>query len=315
VAVVGDLQGTLFVETLLGREQNHRETDMLVRQLGGESARATVLLGDLVTWGASKKDWDRFDELAGKLPGRLLPVRGNHDYFGFGDGAEVSWQCRFPWFRKTPWYSMSWGRIGLLFVDSNLEELSPTARVAEQLWYDAVLHNYEHNPQILGTVVILHHAPFTGNPNAQSGLKALRDTFVSPFCQHPKALAMLAGHAHGYERYARACGKREVQFIVSGGGGGPRPVKTPCFDDACLAAGCCDPSSRPLHYLLLTQRPDELVVTVQAQRVRPTDGPLEVVRIPLHAPGALAPVVTTCGHEASTPVTECRWKTPLRITE
>src|SRR4030095_4798057 len=45
--------------------------------------------------------------------------------------------------------------------------------------------------------------------------RAVQRTFVPPFLQSPKTLAMVAGHVHSYERYTRS-GKT---FLVTGGGG------------------------------------------------------------------------------------------------
>jgi hypothetical protein len=255
IAVVGDLQGLLFAERLIGRSDNGEETAELVCQMGQERVGATVLLGDLVTFGSSVDAWERFDESANRLSGVLLPVRGNHDLMGNEADSDHAWVSRFPWFDRQPWYAVKWNQLGLVFLDSNLEKLEPIAQVAEQFWYQRVLDHFEWDPSVRGVVVFLHHAPFTANPNTQSGLRSLREAFVEPFCAHEKTLAMISGHAHDYERYDTKCGKRRVEFIVSGGGGGPAPKWVrPYYDDACLAAGRCEPDGRPMHYLVLKQQ-------------------------------------------------------------
>ncbi len=311
MVVVGDLQGTHQVESLvLRREDNRRETEALVCQMGGEGQGATALLGDLVTWGSSEDSWRHFDELASRIQGTLLPVRGNHDYLGLNEEAREQWLRRFPWFEQASWYSVKWNRLGLVFLESNLGELPVAAQTAQRHWYERVLAEFEQDPLVSGILVFLHHAPYTNNPNAQGGLDDLRKAFVAPFCRSTKVLAMVAGHAHGYERFAKPCGDRESLFIVSGGGGGPRPVESTCFDDECLASGCCESSSRPLHYLVLQQRPKGLEVTVQAQRTKTADGVLEVVQIPFRDQSEFAPVTSSCSGRSARQVTECPWQAP-----
>ena len=55
----------------------------------------------------------------------------------------------------------------------------------------------------------------------------MRSDIVKIFCDSNKAMLMVSGHAHGYERFENVqdpfgCANT-LQFIVSGGGGGPRP--------------------------------------------------------------------------------------------
>jgi hypothetical protein len=280
LAVVGDLQAPLFVERLF-REDNGPEADALVCQLGGESPLATVLLGDLVNSGGSEDAWERFDGFASRIGGVLFPVRGNHDYAGGAAGARRAWLRRFPWFDGQPWYSVAWQRVGLVFLDSNLDRLDPAVLSAEKQWYEEKLGALQADREIEGIVVFLHNAPFTVNPNAQQRLESLRETFVSPLCRHDKALAMITGHAHGYERYSRPCGDRAIEFVVSGGGGGPRPrLARPLYEDACFASGCCDTNVRPLHYLRIEQQSWGLEITAQALRTGAQPGVLDIVRVP-----------------------------------
>jgi hypothetical protein len=295
LAVIGDLQGTLLWERFF-REDNGHDAARLVCQLGGESPQATVLLGDLVDWGSFDDSWERFDELMRRVGGVFLPVRGNHDYLGVPASAQNAWLRRFPWFDRRPWYSVKWNRVGLVFVDSNLERLRPFARDAERCWYERTLEALNQDPEIEGIVVFLHHAAYTGNPNAQNDLDALRDAFVTPFCRYPKGLAMIAGHAHGYERYARTCGEQTVQFVVSGGGGGPRPgLVCPDYHDECLASGSCEPSFRPLNYLLVGQDDEGIDITARPLSTDGALGVLDFVRIPFPPPAqSLLPESKVC---------------------
>jgi predicted phosphodiesterase len=280
VGVLGDLQGLLPAERLF-REDNTRETRTLVCQLGQEPLDVVVLLGDLVNWGSSEARWKDFDELMTRTRAKLLPVRGNHDLMGDAAQARRAWLRRFRWFAQSRWYEVDWSRLGLLFLDSNLTRMGQAEQLAEHDWYERELDRLEQDRQIQGIVVFLHHAPYTLNPNAQKGLEALRKAFVDPLCAHSKALVMISGHAHGYERYAGICHTRWTQFIVSGGGGGPRPkLAHPIYDDACLAAGCCDPSERPMHYLSVTQFPWGVSIVAQTLKSSGHAGVLDVVRLP-----------------------------------
>jgi hypothetical protein len=285
LAVIGDLQTPLPWERLF-REDNGHDAARLVCQLGGESPQATVLLGDLVNWGSSRSSWEYFDDLMRRVGGVLLPVRGNHDYWGLPAGARNAWVGHFPWFEHERWYWVKWHRVGLVFVDSNRGRLGRSTRAKEEYWYEQTLFSLQKNPEIEGIVVFLHHPPYTNNPNARNDLPRLRYAFVEPFCRYPKGLAMIAGHAHGYERYAKPCGERTVQFVVSGGGGGPRPgLVCPEYRDECLASGCCEPSFRPLNYLLVGQDDEGIDITA---RPLSADGKLEVldfVRIPFDVRG------------------------------
>jgi hypothetical protein len=195
-----------------------------------------------------------------------------------------------------------------VFVESNLGELPAAEQAAEQSWYERVLDQFEQDPLVSGIVVLEHHAPYTLNPNAQGGLDELRNRFVEPLCRRSKVLVMISGHAHGYERYAKPCGSRTIQFVVSGGGGGPRPDTPPCFDDECLASGCCEPSSRPLHYLVLQQQPKGLEITVQAQRTSAENGVVETVWLPFRDEKGVSVVTSSCGRQRANPVTECPWQ-------
>ena len=115
-----------------------------------------------------------------------------------------------------------------------------------------------------------------------SDLKTRKDV-VTIFCETRKALVMVTGHAHGYERFenvndSMSCSRhlnlndnltykgindlrsQPIQFIVSGGGGGPRPTK--------LRKDYLDsfkgPSPRPFNFLIVGSSEDGMKISVQS---------------------------------------------------
>ena len=75
--------------------------------------------------------------------------------------------------------------------------------------------------------VLAHHPPFTNSPIVR-GEESVRETFLPSFLGSSKTVAFVSGHAHGLEHFRRD-GK---EFLVSGGGGGPRPTVS-------SEQGCC----------------------------------------------------------------------------
>jgi hypothetical protein len=185
-----------------------------------------VMVGDLVSWGGSSGRWREFDDRSRDLHARGIPalaVPGNHDYWG--DDELRLYFAHFPEIRGQRWYERRFGPLGMIFVDSNAGPLGPAAWDVQRRWYEGALERLQSEESVAAILVFLHHAPFTNSTIVDDDADVLR-TFVPPFLKNEKALAMLTGHAHGYERFARE-GK---SFIVTGGGGGPRG-RLLCGDD------------------------------------------------------------------------------------
>ena len=128
--VIGDLQGTLPEEQMIGRENNDLERWQLLPEVARTNPAFVVMLGDLVSWGASAAEWDDFDEHTDALRRMGIPVfavPGNHDYFG-GDRlrhyfAPLPTHSRFALVRAPLWptrhdlpgqqcRSTGWRRLG-----------------------------------------------------------------------------------------------------------------------------------------------------------------------------------------------------------
>jgi Calcineurin-like phosphoesterase len=217
---IGDLQRTLPEEEwFLGRENNDDERELLLPEVARTSPAFVVMLGDLVSDGSSTRQWQEFDQRSASLRQAripVLPVLGNHEYL-FGRGGLWHYYARFPRLEHQHWYARNYGPAALVFLDSNVSALSVAEWAEQKRWFEATLRHFDRDPAVLGVLVFLHHAPFTNASNIGDDID-VQQAFVGSFLNAGKTMAMVTGHAHGYERFEH-CGK---SFVVSGGGGGPR---------------------------------------------------------------------------------------------
>ncbi|MBI2392981.1 MAG: metallophosphoesterase [Deltaproteobacteria bacterium] len=256
--VLGDLQRTSRLELL--REQNDRERLAIVDAMAQEDVDFVALLGDLVFRGDDAGDWARFDALTAALRSRgnpVLSVLGNHDYGVVACRARAAFDGRFPHLAGRRWSSIAYGPLLIVLLDTNRLRLSRTAWAAQGAWLSEMLSSADADPEVRGVLVLTHHPPYTNSSVTGDDLGVQRD-LVPIFSRAQKTLAMLSGHVHSHERFARD-GKL---FVVSGGGGGPRAAlhqgaRRRHHDD--LFAG---PRLRPFHFLRVTVESTSLAVDV-----------------------------------------------------
>jgi len=279
--VLGDTQRTTWVETLfLRREQNEEARRALIQKLASEERPAFVVhLGDMVNAGFSSEEWDYFDHLVSPLTARgvrILPVLGNHDYWGTDAVALRHARQRFPELAPRTYRSLIHRGLALLFLDSNLEG---GAAQEQTHWFEVTLEALERNAEVRGALVFTHHPPFT------NGLHRTDDVYVSeqllpPFFRARKTLALLSGHVHGYERFE----VRGKAFVVSAGGGGPRVTYATGSDARHVPAYVTpDGSPRAFHYLVVADEGERLRFTVKClERGELCDhGQLETFWVPI----------------------------------
>ncbi len=255
-AAVGDLQRTSTLE--FWRESNDGERERLVREITRVRPGFLVSLGDLVFDGASERHWARLDALTAPLREAdipVLPVLGNHEYWGSDAAALANYFQRFPVLEGRRWYCRMQGPVGLVFVDTNLDVLDDARRREQLAWLDATLSAFEADRSVRGVLLFGHHPPFT-NSTVTGDEQDVQEQLVPRVLRFPKVLGYFSGHVHNYERYVRG-GKL---FVVSGGGGGPR---------ARLATGSQrrhpddlfqGPPVRDFHFLLFHPGPEGLEV-------------------------------------------------------
>jgi hypothetical protein len=269
IVVIGDVQRTSLLEySLLGRELNDREQILLLRDVKARPFDAVVLLGDMAFDG-SDDAWAHFDALmeplrtptggAGSAESSetmFFPVMGNHDYSA---GSEEQIRRRFSAFGGARRGSFMWGNVRMIVLDGNRDHLclrpfgcQPEWQ-AQLRWLQEQLDSVDKSTCERGAILFVHQSPYTQSPLVGDDQDDAR-AFAQKLLNSRRGLALLSAHAHGFESYhfkASAEDQRPAKyFIVSAGGGGPRPPerrKGALCDDSEL------PWPRPFNYLRLTQ--------------------------------------------------------------
>jgi 3',5'-cyclic AMP phosphodiesterase CpdA len=260
IAIVGDTQEALLVERLLFRHCSQEEPAQLVADMARQRPGLVVLLGDMVASGSSAADWTHFDELLaplrfGSVP--VLPLLGNHDYWGDPARALREAAARFPQLARRRWYARTYAGLGLVWLDSNRGELGEAAWEKQASFFGETIRAMDGDVRIRGVLVFDHHPPFTNGTNTGDD-ENVQAAFLPAFFNSRKALAFSSGHTHSYEHMI----ERGRTFLVSGGGGGPRVrlLRGARQRHQDLFVG---PSPRPFHYLLVEVGSSGLVVSAR----------------------------------------------------
>jgi Icc-related predicted phosphoesterase len=223
LVVVGDFQRTSWLE--FWRESNDRERPMIVAAIAEARADLLAVTGDLLFDGGSEARNAELDELLSPLHATNVPVIaafGNHEYWEGRHLAESYFFDRITLAAHRHWYAVALGALRIVVLDSNISQFFAREWSEEVAWYEASLDAFDRDPSVRGVFVMMHHPPFT-NSTITGDEAHVQRFFVPPFLHARKTLAMLCGHVHNYERFARG----DKMFVVSGGGGGPRaPLAT-----------------------------------------------------------------------------------------
>ncbi len=270
LAVIGDVQRTSWIECCaLHREVNDVEQRILLADLAAQRPAGLVLLGDMA-FSASAGDWRYFDGLLLPLRERadgvrtaFFPVLGNHDYSGSPWRVREEVGARFPGLLEASHYAFDWGDVRMIVLDGNRERLCAEPRRSErcraewQAQLDWLAGELEGNARQArrgrGALLFVHQSPYTQSPLVQGDQTDARD-FARLLLASERGLALISAHAHGFERYrfvrSAADQRPPKYFIVSAGGGGPRPSERAAgaWPDESLL-----PWPRPFNYLLLEQ--------------------------------------------------------------
>ncbi|MBY0516821.1 MAG: metallophosphoesterase [Bacteriovoracaceae bacterium] len=257
--LIGDTQRTMAYQVLMGREfNNDPERRVLLNEIAALSPDFLGVLGDLVTYGQFKSDWDYFDSVMKPIREKkisVLPIVGNHDYFLFSRSALPYLKARFDLLRTKTWHSFRYGNCALITLDSNAFRLKHSWHT-QISWYQEQMSLFENDPTIEHILVFSHHPPFTNSLEIRPH-RPSREEILPTFLKSKKATGYFTGHCHAYERFMVE-GKT---FVVSGGGGGPRqPLLTGRWQRS--KDQYAGKWIRPFHYLHFTIVNNKLQFTV-----------------------------------------------------
>ncbi len=218
IIIVGDTQRSSKWEFIL--EQNEGIPKKIFDKIADENPLFVVHLGDISFWGSSTTWWSYFDEDAAEVIKKgipIYPVPGNHDYFGSNEKAKINLVSRFPFLKEQTWYSKRINNLGIIFLNSNFEDLTDEDNKAQLRFYKKELKTLEQDSTIQHIIVVCHHSPYT-NSTIVDPSKDVQKYFIPAFMKAVKTKAFFSGHCHSVEHFI----KSDKHFIVTGGGGGPR---------------------------------------------------------------------------------------------
>ncbi|HEY3253347.1 MAG TPA: metallophosphoesterase [Polyangiaceae bacterium] len=291
LAVIGDVQRTSLWGRLVFAESNLAEQKYLVADLAKQRFRALVLLGDMV-FSAKEDNWNYFDQLMAPLrrepPGGagdapavepqtrgFFPLMGNHDYMGSEAQVTRHLNQRFKGLLEHTHYAFDWQHVKMIMLDGNRSKLCASPGLgahaceaewqAQLAWLRAELQQVDRAPanEQYGALLFVHQSPYTQSPLVAGDQADARD-FAKELFASKRGLALISAHAHGFERYVYRRDTADLRppkaFIVSAGGGGPRPhFRRPgARPDLSQLAW-----PRPFNYLLLRQDAEAVHVDVR----------------------------------------------------
>jgi len=287
LAVIGDVQRTSFWGRLVFAESNLAEQRVLLADLGKQAFQGLVLLGDMV-FSAGDDNWNYFDGLmsplrrdtagtagAGPRERWFFPVMGNHEYMGKRARVTHYLEQRFPGFVQRTHYAFDWHHVRMIVLNGNRSQLCERVSLgapacaaewqAQLEWLRGELRKVDEAPanEQYAALLFVHQSPYTQSPWVAGDQADARD-FARALYDSQRGLALISAHAHGFERYAYRRDATDTRpakvFVVSAGGGGPRPHWRRSGAPLDLSTL---PWPRPFNYLLLRQDASAVQISVR----------------------------------------------------
>lgn len=210
-------RGSRFSFVVYGdTRSNGRRHLKLVRRLRGEHVDFSLMTGDMINKGSSKREWNEFFAIEREwLMGTpMFPTIGNHDRQGRARRADS-----FRKFFAIPddageskrYYAFTYGNARFLMLDSNLHGRE-FRRQTE--WMTRQLRNASEDVSVQHIFAVAHHPLYS--IALHGGNESVRQEW-EPLFKEFGVTAVFSGHDHVYSR-AEAGG---IHYFVTGGGGAP----------------------------------------------------------------------------------------------
>jgi hypothetical protein len=190
-----------------------RERRLVRERIRALSPNLILFGGDAVGYGTYEPFWEEFTHDYSGMT--LYPVIGNHDLYGSDDVALEYYFTAFPHLHGARWYDLRFGRLLILMLDSNRDNLSDTLWNTQVQWLDSKLEVARNDPSVGLVVLISHHPPMS--TSSGGGKYSALAAFYGHAAKNPKFKLYLCGHHHAYQHIVEG----DHHVLVSGGGGGP----------------------------------------------------------------------------------------------
>ena len=194
--------------------------DRLTEMMDGHGVDQLLYLGDVYEDGTLEEFEKNYDTAFGRFKPRTHPVVGNHDWRNHAEGYDAYWSDLMRRNRGRHYYAFDIGPWH--FVALNTEEpLGPGSR--QFRWVRRHMASRRDN-----CTMVISHAPYlnAGEHGEDVEMKAVWEQLL-----RGKAVAVLSGHDHDYQRFQPEDGI--TQIIVGTGGRGLYEVNE---EDSRLAA-------------------------------------------------------------------------------
>jgi len=185
--------------------------------MAGVPSDFLVQTGDMVAYGGSDQEWQRFFDIERSLlvDRPIFAAIGNHELVDDAAGAAFAryFAAFDPAAGRAPPPPYSTARVGnvRLFLLNTMREWQGSE---ERAWLDRALAQSDAEGDAVWRIAVMHHGPWSAGPHGPN--KQLLEAHVPELLAAHKIDLLLAGHDHDYER-----GDAQLKYIVSGGGGAP----------------------------------------------------------------------------------------------